>query len=401
MTPNRIRSPRGKVPKIALTAVAVGMLTLSACSSSSSGTAAPSATSSAAVASNAAAVSTAAVSSSAAGSSGAAASSAPASSAATGGAVAASTATTPANLTTVNFVFDWIPTTGDVPVLAAQKFGWFAQEGLTVKTTPGGPGVGPTTLVSAGQQDITIAPPTAVMAARANGAPLVSVALTQPTGPTGLVCNPTVGIDPNKPSTLDGRKIGFSNNANDAIQTKWMAANGVDVTTIKKVQTGSDLSLMFAGQVDCQPNFLTLIPLQAQDYYKKAPVIFKTSDIGAVGQSIVTSESYLSSHLAQVKGFNTAYAKGMQWALKNPAAAVALVKATYSDYDAKNGLAELTALQKFWVGKNTATKGLLWFDQSMLEPTYNVIKGTEWLTSDIDLSKAFSTTALPDPAILP
>ena len=303
--------------------------------------------------------------------------------------------------TAVNFVFDWIPTAGDVPVLAAQKFGWFTDGGITVKTTPGGPETSGSTLVSAGQQDIGIVPPTGVMAARANGAPLVSVALTQPTGPTGLICSPDAGIDPDDPATLDGHKIGFSNNANDAIMTKWFEENGVDASSIKRVATGSDAALMFAGQVDCQPNFLTNVPLQVAAHYGKDAVVFKTSEVGAVGQSIVTNEKFLAEHEDAVQAFLTGYAKGMQWALANVDDAVALIKASYPDYDEAQAKVELPLLQQFWVNDVDKEKGLLYFDQSTLQPTYDVIKGTEWLPKDIDLSEAFSTAALPDPAIMP
>ena len=305
-----------------------------------------------------------------------------------------------AGLTSVNFVFDWIPTTGDVPVLAAQKMGYFAKEGIKVTTKSGGPEVSGTTLVSAGQEDIGIVPPTGVMAARANGAPLLSVALTQPTGPTGLICNPDAGIT-SDPKTLEGKTVGVSNNANDAIESKWFAANGVDASKIKYVQTGSDLSLMFAGKVDCQPNFLTLVPLQVKAHYKKDAVIFKTSDVGAVGQSIVTNNTFLAKHKDAVQGFLTAYAMGMQWALKNPTDAAKLVAASYPTYTVAEAESELPLLQKFWTNSDSATKGLLYFDQASLQTTYNVIKGTKWLPKDVDLTTTFSTAALPDPAILP
>ncbi|MHA3701311.1 ABC transporter substrate-binding protein [Jatrophihabitans sp. YIM 134969] len=303
--------------------------------------------------------------------------------------------------TQVDFVFDWIPTAGDVPVLAAQEFGWFTEGGISVTTKPGGPEVGGSTLVSAGQQDIGIAPPTGVMAARANGAPLVSVGLTQPTGPTGLICNPDAGISADDPTTLDGKTIGLSNNANDAIMTKWFEENGVDSGSIKRVATGADAALMFAGQVDCQPNFLTNVPLQVTEHYGKQAVVFKTSEVGAVGQSIITNEKFLAEHQDAVQAFLTGYAKGMQWALANVDDAVALITKTYPDYDAAQAKEELPLLQQFWVNDVDEQKGLLYFDKSTLQPTYDVIKGTEWLPKDIDLNEAFSTAALPDPAIMP
>jgi NitT/TauT family transport system substrate-binding protein len=305
------------------------------------------------------------------------------------------------DLTSVKFVFDWIPTTGDVPVLAAQKFGWFADEGIKVSTKAGGPDVSGSTLVSAGQEDIGIVPPTGVMAARANGAPIKSVALTQPSGPTGLICNPTIGIKADDPKTLEGHTVGVSNNANDAIESKWFAAHGVDASKVKTVQTGSDLALMFAGKVDCQPNFMTLVPLQVAAHYKKDAVVFDTSSVGAVGQSIVTNDSFLAKHEAAVQGFLTAYAKGMQWALKNVDAAASLVADTYSSYTVAEAKQELPLLQKFWTNDQSATKGLLYFDQSSLQTTYDVIKGTQWLPKDVALTDTFSTAALPSPAVLP
>lgn len=71
---------------------------------------------------------------------------------------AASAAPTARTATAIKFHFDWIPTSGDVPMLAAEKNGYFAAAGLTVTTTPGGPEVNCAALVGSGQQDICISP---------------------------------------------------------------------------------------------------------------------------------------------------------------------------------------------------------------------------------------------------
>jgi ABC-type nitrate/sulfonate/bicarbonate transport system substrate-binding protein len=46
-------------------------------------------------------------------------------------------ASPPAELTPIKFHYDWVPTSGDVPMLAAEKLGYFRDAGISVTTTPG------------------------------------------------------------------------------------------------------------------------------------------------------------------------------------------------------------------------------------------------------------------------
>ncbi len=326
-----------------------------------------------------------------------------ASSSSSGGSAATSgtSSSAPKTLSTVKFQFDWTHTAGDIPVLAAEKFGWFADEGIKLKITPGGPTGNAPQQTAAGNQDISIGPATGILQVRATGAPLVAVGLIQPYSPTGEICNPNKGLDPANPKTLEGHTVGKSNSTYDAVLDQFLKANGVDESKIKFVTVGYSPSLLFSGAVDCFPDFLTLVPLQAAAYYKKAPVIFKTSSAGSTGQVIETNQAFLSAHPDLVKGFNTAYAKGMQWALKNTAAAVDLIKADYTDYDKAQAAQELPALEKFWVSALQTKDGLLSMDDSSWKPTYEALVGTKWLSKPVDYTKAYSTATLPSPAVMP
>lgn len=304
-------------------------------------------------------------------------------------------------MTTVKFQFDWTHTAADVPILAAQKFGWFADEGIDLKITPGGPGANAPAQTAAGNQDISIGPATGILQTRSTGAPLVAIGMIQPISPTGQICNPNIGLDPNNPKTLEGHTIGKSNSTYDAVLDQFLKANNVDQSKIQFVAVGFDPTILFAGKVDCFPDFLTLVPLQAETFYKKAPVIYKTSSAGSIGQVVETNESYLKAHPEQVKGFLTAYAKGMQWALRNVSSAVDLIKADYPDYDKAQAAKELPALEKFWVSSLQQKSGLLAMDGATWKPTYDALVGTKWLTKPVDYNAAFTTSVLPSPAIMP
>ena len=92
--------------------------------------------------------------------------------------------------TSVRFHYDWAPTAGDMPILAAEDLGLFDEAGLDVTTTPGGPEINCLQLVAAGQQDICIAPTVGVLTAHPGGVPVVAVGMRQQKSPYGLIVAP-------------------------------------------------------------------------------------------------------------------------------------------------------------------------------------------------------------------
>jgi ABC-type nitrate/sulfonate/bicarbonate transport system substrate-binding protein len=305
-------------------------------------------------------------------------------------------------LTNVRFQFDWLPTSGDLPVLAAQKFGWFEEEGLKVTTVPGGPETNPIQLVSTGQKDIGISGAVAVLQVHAKSAPVTAVGLIQPKDPAGLICNPNKGLDPANPKSLEGHSIGIQDNSfyNSLVET-WLTKKGVDRSKVKEIVVGSDPVVMFAGKVDCFPDFLTLVPVKAEQYFHKPATLFSIDDIGSIAQLVIANNSFMKEHPEQVRGFVTAYAKGMQWALRHQDEAIDLVTKSYPSLAKDVVKVEAPALMKYWVSDAQRQNGLMWMDTAEWQPVYQALEGTSFLPKPLNVNEVFTTAFLPTPPIMP
>lgn len=304
--------------------------------------------------------------------------------------------------TTVRWIYDYFPTSGDAPILAAQKNGYFEDAGLNVEITPGGD-VNQIQSVATGRQDITVGPATTLLQSVEQQLPVTALGVVQPNSPIGLVCNPKSGAVSGDPSSLVGLTI-----ANDPADTDgdsvWVRFRDQHdlAGKITELSGSTAEDLLFSGQVDCLPAYLTYVPaLAEQEFGAPAPVFELSAEAGVMGQTIVANNDFLQSNPDAVKAFVDAYAKGMQWTLENPDEAVALITETYPDLDAASVAEELPALTAFWHTQLQDTEGLLVVDEASWQKTADALIGVGSLEAMPDLGSFWTTDYLPDPAVLP
>jgi NitT/TauT family transport system substrate-binding protein len=309
-----------------------------------------------------------------------------------------SAAASPSVATPVKFHYDWVPTSGDVPMLAAEKNGYFRDAGITVTTTPGGPQINCAQLVAGGQQDICISPAVGVIPAFPTGVPYKAVALIQQKAPYGLIVGPDRGIK--EPKDLEGHKIGTQpDNTYYALWKAFEKAQSIDESKINEVAIGFGPEPLFSGQVDAVPDFISLVPAQVSDHYGKPAVTFLFADYNAwaAGQTIIVNNAFASTHPDAVRGFVDAYRKGMQWALDNQAAAIDLVVASYKDLKKEIVSIELPALQKFWTSPDTDKNGLLYNGKEVWQRTYDMMRDYGFLKQEFDVTKTYTNEYLAKP----
>jgi NitT/TauT family transport system substrate-binding protein len=298
---------------------------------------------------------------------------------------------TPAPLTTIKFHYDWVPTSGDVPMLAAEKQGFFKAAGLTVVTTPGGPQINCAQLVAAGQQDICISPLVGIIPASTTGVPYKAVGLIQQKAPYGLIVGPDRGIT--VPKDLEGHKIGTQpDNTYYALWKAFEKAQSIDASKVTEVAIGFGPEPLFANQVDGVPDFISLLPAQVTKHYSKPAVTFLFADFGAWagGQAIIVNNTFAKDHPDAVKGFVTAYGRGMRWALDHQADAIDLVVATYPDLGRDIVSVELPALQKFWTSPDSDAHGLLWSGHDVWQRTYDMLHAAGFVDPAVKVDDLYS-----------
>jgi NitT/TauT family transport system substrate-binding protein len=303
----------------------------------------------------------------------------------------------PGPVTTIRFHYDWVPTSGDVPMLAAERLGYFAEEGLEVITTPGGPQVNCAQLVAAGQQDICISPAVGIIPAHPTGVPYTSVGLIQQKAPYGLIVGPDRGIT--APKDLEGHKVGTQpDNTYYALWKAFEAAQGIDESQIQEVPIGFGPEPLFAGQVDAVPDFISLVPAQVAEHYGAPPVTFLFADYGAWagGQALIVNDSFLAANPEAVRGFVEAYGKGMRWALNNQEAAIDLVVESYPDLPREVVAVELPALLSFWESPDTDEHGLLYQTTDVWQRTYDMLHQFGFVDETFDVQEVFTNDYLTE-----
>jgi ABC-type nitrate/sulfonate/bicarbonate transport system substrate-binding protein len=293
--------------------------------------------------------------------------------------------------TTVHFHYDWIPTSGDVPILAAQHFGWFTECGLDVQVTPGGPEVNCAILVAAGQQDICISPAVGIVGAYPTGVPYHSVGLIQQKAPYGLIMNPTENVK--TPQDLLGKKLGTqTDNTYYALWKAFEKAQNLDPSQITEVQVGFGPEPIFTGTVDGIMDFLSLDPALVKQHYGQDATTFLFADYGAWagGQALIANDAFAAAHPDAVKAFVAAYGKGLRWALENQADAIDLVTTSYPDLPKDIVSQELPALMEFSHSADTDAHGLLYQPPDVWQRTYQMLKDYGIVTEDFDVSKVYT-----------
>jgi len=300
-------------------------------------------------------------------------------------------------LTKVNFHYDWIPTSADVPILVGQDKGWFADAGIDLVVSPGSPQVNCLTLVAAGNQDICISPAVGVLTAHdTTNPPVTAVGMIQVKDPYGLTVDPTKGVT--KPKDLEGKSVGVHpQDPQYAIWKAFEAAQSLDTSTITEVPVSFSPDPLFAGQVVAIPNFLTLEPYQVAQHYNVGSVpTFLFADFGAkaAGQTIIANNQFTKDHPELVTAFLGVYARGLDWALNNVDDAEALITKTYPDLQ-PTVAQELPALQKYWTSDDTKKNGLLWQSSDLWQSTATMLKQYGFLTKDVAPADVMTNDFLP------
>lgn len=243
-----------------------------------------------------------------------------------------------APLKAVTFAYDFPgPDFELIPVVVAQKVGFFAHAGLNVGVKfP--PNTSSTALMlSTGAASIGLVTTTDMEVAVDKKVPLLSIANYSMTNNWALFAKPGVSLSAqNLKVELKGKRIfSYGDTWTEAMLPFVLRHAGLSASQVKIVTdpTAIDLNYLLAGKVDVSTSTTNYeIP-----GFQGAKVRGKLSELlgSAVGAPNIpiwdyaTTRSYGASHAAILKSFLSALAKATAWAVAHPAAAAALFDKAY------------------------------------------------------------------------
>lgn len=273
----------------------------------------------------------------------------------------------------VTTALGWIPNAEYAGLWVAIEKGFFAQEGIDIHYTPGGPNApGVLVSLSAGKADYAGADWIPLLETVKKGNDFVILGAAFPTSPAAILSlakHPVL-----EPKDLVGARIlsqmPADKNTVDYILTK--AGLPLDYTL---VPTGFSPEPLLAGDGDAYFAFATNQPITLEGMGMKEGVDFHVTLMDKLGYStpagiIVAKRSYVAENRALVVGYLRALIRGWKENAKDPKVAAELI---ISKYGADYGLELNQQIRQNELGtpliQAAGTPGPFYFDPSVVETT--------------------------------
>ena len=230
--------------------------------------------------------------------------------------------TAPEGLTPVTLMLDWVPNTNHPGIFVARDLGYFREAGLDVQIVEPGE-VYPEAAVAGGAADFGISFQESVSLARAEGAPLVSVAAVAQHNTSGFASLAPLCVT--GPADFEGLRYGAWGSPSEIPTLKaLMEGSGADFDKLAMVTTGfSDpLALLSEGQVDLVWIFYGWQGIQAEvkgidlnvvmmeDYPECVPDFYTPV--------VITSELTVANKPGLVEALLEALSRGYTFAAEHP-----------------------------------------------------------------------------------
>ena len=321
--------------------------------------------------------------------------------AATTAATAAPTAapTTPP-LAKIRFRFDWIKTPGDTAMQVAISNGYFREANLEVTTTIGTGSTDSVTLTGAGQFEMAQAASLNLAVGVANGVPVKAVGVLYQKDPNGMISRQDAPI--RVPTDLYGKKDCIQQGSSLQYYKAVVAANKLDTSKITEVPVGFDVAPLVQKQCDGLIDFADGEVLLVKQAMNADPVFVPVKDWGVTtyGTTLLVSNAFASSNADAVKRFVNAFARGLKYAVENPAAAATIMRSAYSDVDGALLQAKVLAAYKFWTSPDTDTNGVLFNSTDVWQKELDLARQIGLISKTLAPADVMTNDFLPKPGVM-
>ena len=276
----------------------------------------------------------------------------------------------------VIFQLDWVPGGDKSAIYAAVKQGFFAAEGLEVTLQSGRGSSDAITKLASGTADVGVAGIAALMTAVAeSNAPVKAVMSIYSKGPDAIFTVKGSGVNTLKDVT--GKTVATATfSSSNALWPVMQQNLGIDLAQVKllKVDPSTLAPLLAQGKVDATINWITVAPLfeRVLKQAGKELVVLPWSSQGleGYGWSVMASDKFIKERPEVLARVLKVLRKSFDYALNNPDAAAADLKAMVPEMDVKMSADEMRSSLPLIRNEISSKDGMGVFEPKRLETTW-------------------------------
>ncbi len=255
----------------------------------------------------------------------------------------------------VNMQLGWLASNGILGEVVAMKQGYYAEEGVELEVTPGGPGVDGVASVAAGRAGVgQLSSSPSLMLARSAGIPVKAFAAGYQKHPFTYFSLKSQPI--RTPRDMVGKTIATQPTAVILLRAL-LAKNGIDEDQVEVVKMGSDMNQLLTGQSAAVTGWLTntnALSILGED---RVDMMLWDTGIQLYANVYYTTDEMLAEHRDVLRSYLRGSARGWAFARENPQAAVDMLVGAYPNLDRKSEMQAVGPVLGFSFDSVTAEWG--------------------------------------------
>ena len=255
----------------------------------------------------------------------------------------------------VSMQLGWLASNGILGEVVGIAKGYYAEEGIELEITPGGPGVDGVASVASGRAGVgQLSSSPSLMLARSAGIPVKAFAAGYQKHPFTYFSLAKSPI--RSPKDMIGKTIATQPTAQILLRAL-LAKNGIAEDQVKVVNMGSDMNQLLTGQAQAATGWMTNTNALAILGDDRVDLMLWDAGIQLYANVYYTTDEMLADHSDELTGYLKGSARGWAFAKQNPEAAVDMLVSAYPNLDRKSELRAVGPVLGFAFNEVTAKAG--------------------------------------------
>ncbi|SLN43217.1 ABC transporter substrate-binding protein [Oceanibacterium hippocampi] len=257
--------------------------------------------------------------------------------------------------TTVNMQLGWLASNGVIGEVVASKLGYYAESGIELEITPGGPSVDGVASVAAGRAMVgQLSSSPSLMLARSAGIPIKCIAAGYQKHPFTYFSREQAPI--RSAQDMVGKTIATNKTAYILLRAL-LAKNGIAEDQVTIVPMGSDMNQLMTGQAQAVTGWLTNTNALKVIGDDRVDLMLWDTGIQLYANPYYVTDQTLDTEFDTVVNFLKGSARGWEYAYNNPEKAVDMLVEAYPRMEKASEMEAIQGVLGFSFTDKTKAKG--------------------------------------------